>query len=783
MSPRRWAAGLLLISVALLGYELLLMRLLALAYWGHFAGMVISTAMLGIASSGLFLFFARERVQRNPGGVFGASAGLFGIAAPLAFIASQRLPFTPFLLTWSAREYAYLGGRSFLFFVAFFLAGVAIGTPFTARVMAMGRLYFWNMLGSGLAALPLLLAMNFIHPMRLLVAVAAVAIGAAVYCAAKAWSRVAWAAAAVAVSAVVLLTPFRYSEYKDLSRTLLLPDARLLQERYGWDGIVQVVDSPHTRYLPGLSLNFAGTLPPSQLVFTDAGAMTLVVDVDEALANPDFLRMTPEAFSFALMQPRSVLHLYGGTADLLRAHSAGVPAITIVDDSETRVDAVRDLFQRLSSVPLPDRFVRADARQLLAQTGEQYDVVAVSLLGAHGTSTAGAASLDPSFLLTIEGFSQVFQRLTPNGHAVLSTWVENPARSGVRLISLWVETLRRNGVAEPSRHLIAIRSWSTLSIFVAREPFAPTAIDALRKFAEENSYDLVWFEGITPEETNQINVIPEDPYYGAFAALLGPESQRFIENSPFALTPPTNNRPFFNQSFRWEAVPHWMRTMGMDWLPFVEWGYILHVATLGVVTLLGVLLLIVPCVATRARPSLRTATLFLALGVAYMFVQIWAIYKLSQFVAHPLLAAALVLSAMLAASGAGAVVLTRGEQRRPGRTVAAVCIALIAAAAVFPLLLRLFYPLPVGVRVAVAIVWLALPAFFMGFPFPYSLGQLARPTDIPWALALNGFGSVLGSLLATLVAVHFGLLALAAAGVILYAAVALLSIAPSAVRT
>jgi predicted MFS family arabinose efflux permease len=195
-----------------------------------------------------------------------------------------------------------------------------------------------------------------------------------------------------------------------------------------------------------------------------------------------------------------------------------------------------------------------------------------------------------------------------------------------------------------------------------------------------------------------------------------------------------------------------------------------------------VLLLIVPCVATRARPSLRTATLFLALGVAYMFVQMWAIYKLSQFVAHPLLAASLVLSAMLAASGAGAVILTRGEPRFPARTVALVCAAIAAAAVLFPLLLHLFYPQPIGIRVAVAILWLALPAFFMGFPFPYSLSRLAKQTDIPWALALNGFGSVLGSLLATLVAVHFGLLALAVAAVMLYAAVALLSISSPAVR-
>ncbi|HSH39709.1 MAG TPA: hypothetical protein VK993_13110 [Chthoniobacterales bacterium] len=776
MTSRRWAAGLLLISVALLGYELLLMRLLALAYWGHFAGMVISTAMLGIASSGLFLFYARDRVERNAGGVFAVSAGLFGMAAPLAFLASQRLPFTPFLLTWSAREYAYLGGRSFLFFLAFFFAGVAIGTPFTARVLPMGRLYFWNMLGSGLAALPLLLAMNFAHPMRLLVCVAAVGIGAAVVGTRRAWQRLGWILAGLGVAAVVMLAPFRYSEYKDLSRTLLLPDARLIEERHGWDGIVQVVESPHTRYLPGLSLNFAGSLPPSQLVFTDAGAMTLVLNATEALAQPDFLRMTPETFSFTLMKPQSLLHLYGGTADLLRAHAAGVPAITIVDDSQTRVAAVRELFQRLSPVPLADRFVRADARQLLEQTTGQFDVIAVSLLGGHGTSTAGAASLDPSFLLTIDGFSRLFQRLTPGGHAVLSTWVENPARSGVRLISLWIETLRRNGVAQPSQHLIAMRSWSTLSIFVAREPFGPAAIDALRKFAEENSYDLVWFEGITPEETNQNNVIPEDPYYTAFATLLSPDSGNFIENSPFALTAPDTNRPFFNQYFRWAAVPQWVSTMGMGWLPFVEWGYILHVATLVVVTLLGVVLLIVPCVATRARPSLRAATLFLALGLAYMFVQMWAIYKLTQFVAHPLLAAALVLSAMLAASGAGAVFLTREERRRPALTVAIVCAALFAAALLFPLLMRLFYPQAIGVRVTLALFWLALPAFFMGFPFPYSLSRLTRQTDIPWALALNGFGSVLGSLLATLVAVHFGLLTLAAAAIALYAVVALLTL-------
>jgi hypothetical protein len=201
MTNRRWAIGLLCVSAALLAYELLLMRLLALAYWGHFAGMVISIAMLGIASSGLFLFFARERVGRNPEKFFAISAGIFGVAAPLAFILSQRLPFTPFLLTWSAREYGLLAARSLLFFSAFFAAGIAIGVPFVARVLPMGRLYFWNMLGSGLPALPLLLAMNFAHPMRLLAAVAVVAIAVPVICTGRTLIRAGWAAAALGVIA------------------------------------------------------------------------------------------------------------------------------------------------------------------------------------------------------------------------------------------------------------------------------------------------------------------------------------------------------------------------------------------------------------------------------------------------------------------------------------------------------------------------------------------------------------------------------------------------------
>ena len=778
MNPRRWPAALLLISSALLGYELLLMRLLTLAYWGHFAALVISIAMLGIAGSGLFLFFCRTRVKAAPGKYFAVSAGLFGLIAPAVFLLSQRLPFTPFLLSWSAHEYGLLSARALLFTLAFLAGGIAIGVPFVARVLPPGRLYFWNMLGSALPALPLLFAMNFFHPTRLLNGIAALALAAALLGERRWVMRVAWLVAGALIMGITWVTPFRYSEYKELPKTLMLPEARVVEEHYGWDGLVHVVDSPHTRYLPGLSLNFTGTLPRSRLVFTDAAAMTLVFAANEALAAPEFLRMTPEAFSFELNATPSVLQFYGGSADLLRAQAYQARTVRLVDDSEARVAAERDLFAALAgSAAAPNLrhlFLAGDARQTLEQERDSTDIISVSLLGSHGTSTAGAASLDPSFLLTVEGISRLFDRLTPRGHAIFTLWVENPARSGPRLAALCIETLRRRGIADPSQHLIAFRSWSTLAVFVSREPFAPAATAALKKFCEENSFDLVWFAGIDRAETNQINVIPGDPYHEAFAALLGTNANEFNRHSPFDLTPPTDDRPFFNQYFRWAALSQWMATMGMAWLPFVEWGYIMHVAAFAVVTLLGLVLLIGPCVMTRARPALRTALLFFSLGVAYMFVEIWAIYKVTQLVAHPLLASALVLSAMFTASGAGAALLTDARRLRSTRSLVFLCAAVAISILVLPLIVRLFFAQAIWTRVLLAVAWVAAPAFFMGFPFPYALSRLTRETEVPWALALNGFGSVVGSLLAILIAAHFGFLVLGVTAITFYLLVALL---------
>ncbi|HKS36474.1 MAG TPA: hypothetical protein VJW76_04740 [Verrucomicrobiae bacterium] len=781
MSARHFAFGLFCLSAALLGYELLLMRLLSLSHWGHFAGLVISIALLGLAASGVALHLLRERIVVRPGVFFSVTAGLFGVIAPAAFGGSQLIPFKPFLLAWSAGEYLLLALRVLIFFVPFCLAGIAIGVPFVARILPARRLYLWNMLGSA-ALVPLLsLGMGVAHPVRILAPVTLLGIVAAVLTTTRTGAMV-WIVAGAASVLLVATMPFRYSEYKDLSRTLNLPESKILDERYDPKGVVHSVESRFTRYLPGLSLNFAGTLPRSELVFGDGSSMEVVFDADASLREPAFLRMSPEAFSYQLASRPRVLSLYAGPVEILRALAHDAATVVSVDDLTCRADAVDRAWQRLGTSPFRRKEVRRgddEARHFLAATHESFDLIIISMLGSHGSSTAGAASLDLSGLFTLEGVSLALDRLSARGHAAFSTWVENPPRTGVRLAALIVDTLRRRGVADPARHILALRSWSTLTFFVAREPYRDDAIERLRKFAAENSFDLVFYAGMPEGAANQFNVIPDEPYFRAMNALSGPGSGDFRERWPFQLASPRDDHPFFNHHFRWKAVPAFVSAMGNEWIPFVEWGYLLQVASLLVTGVLGVFLLIVPCAATRARPSLRGALLFFVLGVGYMFVEIWAIYKLTQLLSSPTVASTHVLTIMLAASGAGAAVLARAEtapklQRAvPGMIVALLLLSWLE----FPALTSLILPQSLPIRVVIASVWIAVPAFFMGFPFPFALGQLRRHEEIPWALALNGLGSVLGSLGATLVAVHCGLTALALAGAGSYVLVGVLSLA------
>ncbi|HEX9764921.1 MAG TPA: hypothetical protein VGA39_06520, partial [Candidatus Acidoferrales bacterium] len=145
--------ALLLLSAATLAYELALMRAFSIALWHHFAYMVISVALLGFGASGTFLALWPGLRRHNPEKTFAVFTVLFALSLPNCFALAQRIPFDPFLLLWDWRQWFSLAAYYLVFFLPFFLGATAVALLLTEQAQRASRVYFCNLLGSGLGSL------------------------------------------------------------------------------------------------------------------------------------------------------------------------------------------------------------------------------------------------------------------------------------------------------------------------------------------------------------------------------------------------------------------------------------------------------------------------------------------------------------------------------------------------------------------------------------------------------------------------------------------------------
>ena len=134
-------------------------------------------------------------------------------------------------------------------------------------------------------------------------------------------------------------------------------------------------------------------------------------------------------------------------------------------------------------------------------------------------------------------------------------------------------------------------------------------------------------------------------------------------------------------------------------------------------------------------------------------------------------AATVVVFLLLLFGGAGSVVSRRSIQGPSRLSVVLLAIALTLGlyAAVLPTLWNRLIGAPFPAKIAISVLLLAPLGFLMGMPFPAGLKRLLNRGDgsgdsIEWAWAMNGGASVLGSVLAMVIALEFGLTATLASG-------------------
>lgn len=782
-------ASVALVSGAALGYEVLLLRVFSISQWHHFAHMIISLALLGFGASGTVLALARPWFMRRYRSAYPAAIALFSVTSLIGYLGVRQIPLHPDELLWTPGGFLRLTTVYLLLAVPFLFAAGAIGLALSRHGSRAASLYGADLLGAGTGSLAVVIALWIAPPADVLKLVAAAALGAV---AAALWEiraarripgMVLVLAGAVVLMPASWLAP-GMSPYKPLSQVLQIPGTRVIEERSSPLGLLSVVESPKVpfRHAPGLSLR-AEAGPPGQLaVFTDGGGMSVLTRFTGDPEPLGYLDQTTAALPYHLAQPRSVLILGAGTGeDVLLAWFHGVPRIDAVEPNPQMIQLVRERFAAfvgdLYRLPVVNPQI-ADARRVLAASRRTHDLIQFP---SQGGPDSALRALDTTYQTTLEALGAALDALTPGGSLALTREVRIPPRDMLKLAATALMALRQRGIRDPAKHLILVRSWQTATLVIQRPAFTRAQIDAAERFSRERVFDLAWYPGMQRSEANRYNRLREPLYYDALLALSGDNPAAYMDRYKFHLEPPTDDRPYGKRFFRWTSLPEILELRGRGGTALLESGYLVLVATLIQALFASALLILLPLIGCRKRKRAdpggapRAGGYFLLLGLGFLFVEIAFIQRLTLYLGNPLYAVTVALTGFLVFAGIGSLLSARATNRFGAVRTVQAAIALLAILAGLqwaagPAVGSVLFALPLWAAMALAALLVAPLGLAMGVPFPVGIARLSRhaPHLIPWAWAINGCASVVGAVLATLIAIHFGFHTLMLAALLLY---------------
>jgi hypothetical protein len=272
--------------------------------------------------------------------------------------------------------------------------------------------------------------------------------------------------------------------------------------------------------------------------------------------------------------------------------------------------------------------------------------------------------------------------------------------------------------------------------------------------------------------------------HNPFADLIASnDPYRFARSYAYNVAPVSDNAPFFFFTLKAGQIlgPEGIRN-GIDWKVNLGVLVLLLVLIISLVAVLGFLIL--PLALQTGRQSPLPLLYFVAVGLGYILVEIAFIQRFVLFLGHPTYALTVVIFLLMLSSGAGSLFSRRWLPRTElaWMPLLLVIVALIANLFVLPRALPAWVGLGFGYRLAICGMLLIPLGFVMGMPFPTGLRALAgsvpdisvgaaavgaagEDNAVEWAWAMNAAASVLGSVLAMVIAIQFGLTVTLACGV------------------
>ncbi len=433
----------------------------------------------------------------------------------------------------------------------------------------------------------------------------------------------------------------------------------------------------------------------------------------------------------------------------------------------------------------------ADGRSVIMRSKHHYDVI--QMLDVNFATLAGQMSLawSPNFISTQEAFCEYFDHLKEDGYLcyTLFSYSRNPlaGEKGRRVVSL-AAGMKAAGIAHPQNHLMILSrpsQYGYQTMFLAKKtPFSPEERLAIVRIAVSRAArvrvlypDLENMQENGPESIGlkqylqRIEALCREtqPIYGLMSTLGLPNQLRI---------PLNDDRPYLVGSGMRSDDSRFESLIGGLYKPLLK-----ILAILGFFFLLLPFLVRRPGGGERVRIDPRLVLILVFTGIGFMFLEMAGIYRFQLYLHHPTLAMIVVLSSMILGAGLGSlhsgkIPHLRKEIHLPFYSGSASLgsIALFLAVPSWGHAFLLWLPM----TALLPLIFLAFAAlgFLLGHVVPLSIDSYGRGQAnlLPWSWAITVTGSVIGTVLASILARDYGMFLVSALGVLSYFAVTVVNL-------
>jgi predicted membrane-bound spermidine synthase len=768
--PSKYNWGLFFISFSTLLFEISLTRVYSVSLWYNFGFLIISTALLGFGVSGVVLSLWKKLRDEYD---LDKSLGRLSILLCLSIVASywlqQKIPFDPFSLYTDRLQLLYMPVTYMLVAIPFFFAGLSLSLLFTRYPNNINRLYAFDLTGAALGCIAIVFTMPWLGGGGSVLLPATFAAIAALLFFNKSQKLL------IGISALLAIVTFLISLHSDeliplrITANKQMSNAKIKPVYTKWNTFSRI-----DLYVRNSSL-FPQKKSPRFII--DQGtaatglAFDMMPDVKTVLSkyNSDSLYLSCVAY-LGKVKP-SILVIGSGSGTQVRdALHYGAGKITAVDINPIINYQVlhnpywADLFHQPQVKLFTD-----EGRNFVRTSKEKYDAIVSVHTITNAAIASGALSLTENYMFTKEAFEDYYDHLTDSG--VL--YFTRPEFQLARVFSTAREVLEENNVKDPLNHFYAFTYHDTENPN-GRKSFFAAFIMSKAALSQEQVDRMTSFIGLSKSDIPVILYDPFNTEKNIYDSILKVKSlPALYRDYPFEIKPATDNNPYFNHHTRWSSLnlhsftnlfsQNKMGRLALEDKPVAEVTLITLLIQVLIVAAIFILLPLwrFSSSGLKVKNVFPFLLYFSGLGCGFIMIEIVLIQQFGLLLGEPVYTFAIVLAALLLFTGVGAYL--SGKYALPTNRLIRNAIWLLAAlilAGSFFLtpLLRQAIALPMTGRIILSVLLMLPLGILLGIPFPSGIRMISEkaPSLIPWAWGMNGFFTVIGSVLALMLSMMIG---------------------------